>query len=279
MKIKKCVILTAGYGTRMLPITKTVSKEMLPLIDKPAIFYQVKEAYLSGIKEIIFVVSKNNIKLLKSFFSYNQELMNEIKDNKEKKHLLAEVNDIIKHMKFTYVIQKERGTYGALWSARKYLKSEPFALLYGDDLIIGQIPVLKQLIAEYEKTNDIIIGARTLNDKDLPKFGMIKYKENNILDTICYLQENGRSNDVIQGRFILTPDVFLLKNQLVYHNGELQLPTALLLLDRNKRIILYEGKYFNIGNKLEYVKAIIHEALENKNMKDEIKEFIYKLEK
>ena len=279
MKIKKCVILTAGYGTRMLPITKTVSKEMLPLIDKPGIFYQVKEAYLSGIKEIIFVVSKNNIKLLKSFFSYNYELMEEIKNSKEKKHLLDEVNEIIKNIKFTYVLQKERGTYGALWSARKYLKNEAFALMYGDDLIINKVPALKQLIDEYEKTNDIIIGATTLKDEDLPKFGMIKYKENNILDTICYLEEKGRSNDVIQGRFILTPEVLNLKNQLVYHGGELQLPTALLLLDRNKRIVLYEGTYFNLGNKLEYVKAIIHEVFQNEDMKDELKKFINELEK
>lgn len=280
MKIKKCVIVIAGFGTRMLPITKSVSKEMLPIVDIPSIFLQVKEAYLSGIREIIFVVSKRNIKLIKNFFSNDLILMNEIKDNKDKLNLVSDINEIISKMKFTYVIQKERGTYGALYSARKYLKNEVFALMYGDDLMVNETPVLKQLIDEYKRTNDMVVVARSMSNEDLPKFGIIKYKNNdNILDNICYKSNNNPSNDIIYGRFILKSDIFNVKNKLVYHNKELQLPTALLHFKDKVRVLKYDGMYFNIGNKLDYLKANIYFSLQRQDMHDEIINYIKSIEK
>ena len=274
MKINKCVITIAGMGTRMLPITKTVTKEMLPIVDVPTIFLQVKEAYLSGIKEIIFVVSRKNVKLIKSFFTHDYKLIKEIKDNKEKLNLLNEVNEIINNMKFNYVIQKEKGTYGALWSARKYLINETFALMYGDDLIDSNTPVLKQLIEEHERTNDLVVGAKTYDYDKLPKFGVIEYKEENILENISYKPNNPKKYDIIQGRFILNSNIFKLKNQLEYHGGELQLPTSLLLLKENIRVLLYEGTYFNIGSKLGYLKANIYYGFKRKDIKEELENFI-----
>ena len=281
MKIKKCVIVIAGFGTRMLPITKTVSKEMLPIVDIPAIFLQVREAYLSGIKEIIFVVSRRNINLIKNFFTNDLVLMNEIKDNKEKLNLVSNVNEIISKMKFVYVIQRERGTYGALYSARKYLKDEVFALMYGDDLMISDTPVLKQLIDEYKRTNNMVVVSRTLPDEKLPKFGIIKYKNefDNILDNICYKSNNNPSNDIIYGRFILKSDIFKVKNKLVYHSKELQLPTALLHFKNEVRILKYNGIYFNIGNKLDYLKANIYFSLKRSDMHDEMLNYIKSIEK
>lgn len=280
MKIKKCVIVIAGFGTRMLPITKTVSKEMVPIVDVPAIFLQVKEAYLSGIKEIIFVVSRRNINLIKDFFSNDVVLMNEIIDNKEKLNMLKEVNEIIKNMKFTYVIQKERGTYGALWSARKYLKDEVFALMYGDDLVVSPTPLLKQLITEYERTNDMVVAAKTLNDDELPKFGIVKYKTENILEKLCYKSKDSNpSNDVIHGRFILNSDIFKVKDKLSYHSNELQLPGALLYFENHVRVLRYDGIYFNIGNKLDYLKANIYFGLKRDDMHEELIKYLKTLEK
>ena len=179
MKIKKCVITIAGFGTRLLPITKTISKEMIPIIDLPVIFYQVKEAYLSGIEEIIFVVSKRNIDLIKNFFSIDNVMIKEIKDDPKKANLLDEVNEIINNMKFTYVIQKIRGTYGSLYSAKDLLGNEPFALMYGDDLVVDNPPLLKQMISIYEKTKQSVVAVRYVEEDKLPKFGIIEYKNGN----------------------------------------------------------------------------------------------------
>jgi len=280
MKIKKCVIVIAGFGTRMLPITKSVSKEMLPIVDIHTIFLQVREAYLSGIREIIFVVSRRNVNLIKNFFTKDDILMNEIKNNKEKLNLISDINEIINKMKFTYVIQKERGTYGALYSARKYLKNEVFALMYGDDLMVSDTPVLKQLIDEYKRTNNMVVVARSISNENLPKFGIIKYKNNdNVLENICYKSNNNPSNDIIYGRFILKSDVFKVKNKLVYHSKELQLPTALLHFKDEVRVLKYNGIYFNIGNKLDYLKANIYFSLKRNDMHDEIINYIKSIEK
>lgn len=273
-KINKCVITIAGMGTRMLPITKTVTKEMLTIIDVPTIFLQVKEAYLSGIKEIIFVVSKKNINFIKNFFTKDYKLLKELNGNKEKLNLLKEVHEIIDNMTFTYVIQKEKGTYGALWSARKYLVNETFAVMYGDDLIDSNTPVLKQLIKEHERTNDLVLGAKKYEYDKLPKFGIIEYKNENILDNICYKTNDNIAHDLIQGRFILNSNIFKLKNQLVYHGGELQLPSTLLLLNENVRVVLYEGNYFNIGSKTDLVKANIYYGLKREDTRDEIKNYL-----
>lgn len=271
--IKKCVIVIGGMGTRMLPITKTVTKEMLPIIDVPTIFMQVKEAYLSGIKEIIFVVSKKNINLIKSFFTKDYNLIKEIENNKEKLNLLKEVHEIIDNMKFSFVIQKIKGTYGALYSAKKYLNNETFALMYGDDLIDSHIPVLKQLIDEHERTKDLVVASRSYNYDELPKFGIVEYEQENILKNIIYKPSMRKDYEIIQGRFILNSNIFKLKNKLVYHGGELQLPTSLLLLDEKVRVILYEGNYFNIGSKLDYLKANIYYGLKNKEFKEELINF------
>ncbi|MBQ8473206.1 MAG: hypothetical protein IJ501_06860 [Bacilli bacterium] len=279
MKLKKCVITIGGLGTRMLPITKTVSKEMIPIIDVPTIFLQVKEAYLSGFKEIIFVVSKKNIDLIKSFFSIDNSLMKEIQGNKEKVKMMEEVLEIIKNMKFTYVIQKIRGTYGALWSARNYLKNETFGVMYGDDLVISDTPLLKQLIMEYERTNNMVVACRTLKEDELPNFGIVKYKDGNVLDNICYKDSINPSNDIIQGRFILNSDIFKVKNKLVYHSNELQLPTALLHFKDQVRCVVYEGLYFNIGSKLGYLKANIYFGLKRSDMHDELLNFIKEIKK
>lgn len=279
MKIKKCVITIAGFGTRLLPITKTISKEMIPIIDLPVIFYQVKEAYLSGIEEIIFVVSKRNIDLIKNFFSIDNVMIKEIKDDPKKANLLDEVNEIINNMKFTYVIQKIRGTYGSLYSAKDLLGNEPFALMYGDDLVVDNPPLLKQMISIYEKTKQSVVAVRYVEEDKLPKFGIIEYKNGNILKNICYKDKVNPSQDIILGRFILNPSIFTVKDKLVIKSKELQLPKALLYINEDVQVLKLKGKYFDMGNKLEYIKATLYFGLQRKEFHDDLRKYMKEIEK
>lgn len=276
MKINKCVILAAGYGTRMLPITKTISKEMLSIDLFPAIFYQVREAYLSGINEIIIVALPKNKKLIKDFFSYNNDLLKFIENDPEKLSLLKELNEIIDNVKFHYVIQKEKGSYGSVYSARKLLHNEYFGVMFADDLVDSEIPLLKQLMIEHERTNNMIIASHNLPSKDLPKYGAIKYKKENIIDELLYKEEiNDDNADIVHGRFIVHTKIFDIRNKLIYHqNNELHLPNAVLLFKDEVRALNYQGTYFNIGSKLGLIKANIHFALKNKNIANELREYM-----
>ncbi len=193
-------------GTRMLPYTKTVSKEMLPIYDVPNIHMIVKECYESDIKKIIFVITKYNKKLIENYFSNNQFLNNFIKGNKEKESLLNEINDLIKNIKFSYVYQQEKGTYGALYSARKYIKGDAFALLYGDDLFDSTIPPLKQLIEKYIIDEKMSIGTI---DTDKDKVGIVKKdKDNYFIDLV---DSNKKTNEIIVGRMILNKKYLILE--------------------------------------------------------------------
>lgn len=275
MKINKCIITAAGYGTRMLPITKTITKEMLNIVDVPAIYYQVKEAYLSGIKEIIFIVRKENKSLLKNFFSYNSKLMKLIENDEKKISLLKELTEIINNVKFHYVIEKEKGSYGAVYSAKKFLSNEYFAVMFSDDIVDSDVPALRQLINEHERTNHMIMSSKNIKYDELPKFGAIKYKKDNLIDSLLYKNEVEESNaDVIQGRFILHTKIFTIKNQLKYFNNELQLPNAVLKFQGEVRALNYEGISFDIGNKLGLLKANIYFGLKNNSLNEELRKYI-----
>lgn len=279
MKITKCIITAAGFGTRMLPITKTISKEMLPIVDIPAIFYQVKEAYLSGIREIIFIVLERNKSLIKDFFSIDHELINFIKDAPEKLALLNELDEIIKNVKFHYVIQEDRGSYGAVYSARHlFQEDEYFAIMFADDVVDSQKPLLKQLIDEHLRTNNMVIASKNTPYNELPKYGAIKYKKENIIDELLYKENVTSDNaDMLHGRFIVHSKIFTIKEQLNYHkNNELQLPNAILLFKDEVRALNYEGEYFNIGSKLGLLKANIHFALKNQELSQELNKYIKK---
>lgn len=278
MKIKKCIITAAGYGTRMLPITKTIGKEMLNIVDIPAIFYQVKEAYLSSIEEIIFIVRKENKPLIQSFFTKNNKLLKIISNDKYKLSLLKDLNKIIENIKFRYVIEKEKGSYGAIYSAKKFFKDEYFAVMFSDDIVDSEIPLLKQLMIEHNRTNDMVIATKKLNYDDLPNYGIIKYVKENIIDCLQYKNEiKKQSADIVHGRFILHTKLFDIKNQLIYHGNELQLPNAILLFKGEVRALNYDGDYFNIGSKLGLIKANIHFGLKNKEFGSDLYNYINKL--
>ena len=274
-KINEAVIIVGGMGTRLLPYTKTVSKEMMPILDVPSIFLLVKEAYLSGIKKIIFVVTKRNKYLIKDFFSNDIYLNNFIKGNEKKEKLLEEVNEIINNMIFKYVYQTTRGTYGALYSARKLIKNDNFVVMYGDDIMDSDIPLTKQLINEFEKENTMLITTRKLPSEELEPSGLIQVDANNYLTGIVKKEESSMA--ILLGRYILNKKVFLIKNKLKYYaNKELYLPHALLNFKGEVKAYFYQDEYFNIGEKLGFIKASIHYAMKDKTLKNDLLDYINK---
>ena len=258
--INEAIILLGGMGTRLLPYTKTVSKEMLPIYDVPMVFLLVKEAYLAKIKRIIFVVNEHNINLIKSFFSKDDYLNNFLKDKPDKLKLLDEVNEIINNMEFVYVLQDLKGTYGALYSAKDKITGDNFIVMYGDDYIDNEISVTKQLITEFNKTGKMQVATKKFNKDELPKVGVVKLKDNYIIDLVKKDEEN--SSLVIHGRMLLNKKIFDVKNSLHLHdNNEYYLPYALLKFKGEIMSYEYKGKYFNLGEKDGYIKASINYAI------------------
>ena len=272
--IKEAIVLLGGLGTRMLPLSKVVGKEMLPIFDAPLLHKIVLECYNSGIRKMIFVVTKFNKKLIEKYFSNDPYLDNYIKNNPSKQELLKELKMLIKEMKFIYVYQQERGTYGALYSARKYIKNDNFLVLYDDELIINDVSSIDQVINAFKKENKMIIG--TIEDKKETVGLVVTDKDHNFID--LKRSDETKSRDIIVGRMILNKIVFTIKDKCkLSKENELFLPQAIVHhLNGQAKIIKIKGEYFNIGSKLGYIKASL--LLASKSVyKDEIKDYINKL--
>jgi len=273
-KINEAVVLAGGMGTRMLPYTKVIGKEMLPVFDVPLLHKLVLECYNSGIKKMIFVVTKYNKASIQKYFSENEYLDNYIKNSPAKQELLKELKMLIKNMKFVFVNQQERGTYGALYSARKYIKNDNFIVLYDDELIVNNTSSIDQLLNEFNKKPGMIIG--TIEDLKETVGFVVKDKNNNFVDLANIKETNSR--DIIVGRMILNKKIFTIRNKCRYSEGnELFLPQAIVHhLNGEARIIRIKGEYFNLGSKLGYLKASLLFATKS-IYKDEIKDYISKL--
>ena len=272
--IKEAVVLLGGLGTRMLPLSKVVGKEMLPVFDTPLLHKIVLECYNAGIRKMIFVVTKFNKSLIQKYFSENEYLDNYIKNNPSKQELLKELKMLIKNMKFIYVHQQERGTYGALYSARKYIKNDNFLVLYDDELIVNNPSSIDQLLEEFNKENRMIIG--TMEDKKEKVGLVVTDKDNNFIGLAT--SEETNSHDIIVGRMILNKKVFTIRKQLKFSKEhELFLPQAIVNhLNKEAKILKIKGEYFNIGSKLGYIKASLLFAMDS-IYKDELKDYINKL--
>lgn len=271
--INEAVILLGGMGTRLLPYTKTISKEMLPIYDVPNIFLLVKEAYLSGIKKIIFVTTEHNKYLIQNFFSEDKYLNDFLKDKPDKKILLKEIDEIINNIKFVYINQKEKGSYGALYSAKDYIENDNFIVMYGDDLIDSDIPLSKCLINEFKKTNAMQVAIKKVPFDELPNTGIVKLDNNNYLLDLVTKKEK-HNNALLHGRMLLNKKIFEIKDNLPIHeNDEYYLPYALLNF-KDVKAYLYQGEYFNIGNKIGFIKASIHYALKDQKIKNELLKYI-----
>lgn len=277
--IKKAVIPVAGLGTRFLPATKTMPKEMLPVIDKPIIQFVVEEAVNSGIDDILIVTGRSK-RAVEDFFDASPELESHLFQN-EKHELLKVVKDISSLVDIHYVRQKEpKGLGDAILKAEKHVCGEPFAVLLGDDIIRGSEPCIKQMIEIYQKHESSVIAVEEV--EDVSKYGIIESDE--LSKTVCRIkdiiekpnEDSAPSKTGAIGRYILTPDIFdFIKKTSLGKGNEIQLTDAIKMLisggGRDVYAYRFEGKRYDAGDKLEYVKAIIDFALDREDLGEEIR--------
>lgn len=281
-KVRKAIIPAAGLGTRFLPATKAMPKEMLPIVDKPTIQYIVEEAVESGIEDIIIVTGKGK-RAIEDHFDYANELEQTL-FNKGKFDLLEKVQESSKLVDIHYIRQKEpRGLGHAVWCARNFIGDEPFAVLLGDDIVKAETPCLKQLMEEYNKTHSSIIGVKRVPDNETNRYGIIdpieqlgrSFQVKNFVEK----PEMGTapSNLAIMGRYIFTPEIFMfLDKQEVGAGGEIQLTDSIQKLNQIQSVFAYEfeGNRYDVGEKLGYIQTTIEFALQNIELRDDLLKFL-----
>lgn len=278
-KIRKAIIPAAGLGTRFLPATKAMPKEMLPILTKPTIQYIVEEAVAAGIEQII-IVSGRNKRAIEDHFDHAPELENILRQ-KGKLDLLKEVDASTTMAEIHYIRQKEpKGLGHAIWSARHFIGDEPFAVLLGDDIIVSEQPGLKQLIDQYEELESSIVGVRHVPTSDTDRYGIIdplkqegrRYHVRQFVEKPE--QGTAPSNMAIIGRYILTPAIFaFLAKQEVGSGGEIQLTDAIERLNGQEDVYGYEieGDRFDVGEKMGYVETTLAFALKDAEIQANVK--------
>ncbi|WP_203289117.1 UTP--glucose-1-phosphate uridylyltransferase GalU [Metabacillus sp. cB07] len=276
-KVRKAIIPAAGLGTRFLPATKAMPKEMLPILDKPTIQYIIEEAIESGIEDIIIVTGKGK-RAIEDHFDHNFELEQNLM-NKGKFDLLEKVQHS-SEINLHYIRQKEpKGLGHAVWCARKFIGDEPFAVLLGDDIVEADTPCVKQLINEYEKTGSSVIGVQTVADDQTHRYGIIDplEKKGKLHKVKCFVEkpEKGTapSNLAIMGRYLLTPEIFdLLENQETGAGGEIQLTDAIQKLNDEQNVYAYDfdGTRYDVGEKFGFIQTTIEKALQNDELRDQL---------
>jgi UTP--glucose-1-phosphate uridylyltransferase len=284
MKIRKAIIPAAGLGTRFLPATKAMPKEMLPIVDKPTIQYIVEEAIESGIEDIIIVTGKGK-RAIEDHFDSSFELEQNLFE-KQKFELLNEVQKSSK-VDIHYIRQKEpRGLGHAIWCARKFIGNEPFAVLLGDDIVRADKPCLQQMMEQYERHDASIIGVQHVSDDQVSRYGIVDgFELEKRLFCINHLvekpqKEDAPSNLAIVGRYILTPRIFeILSNQEPGAGGEIQLTDAIAELNRYESVYAYEfmGTRFDVGEKMGFIQTTIDYALQREDLRYELLKYLSKI--
>jgi len=285
-KITKVVIPAAGFGTRFLPQTKAMPKEMLPVVDKPVIQYVVEEAVNSGVDNIIIVTGANKRAIEDHFDVPNEDLVkNLMSGNKEE--ILKKIRKISDMANFIYIRQK--GPYGngtPILAAEPVIEDEPFAVLWGDEFIYSSPPRLKQMIEVYEKYGGIVIsGVKIEHKEDLRRYGIaeLEHIEGNVHKIKRIIEkpepDEAPSNIATHGGYILPPDIFsALKRLNPGKGGEIWLTDAINLLQNEGipvyTVVIENGKYYDTGNKFEYLKTVIEFALQHDETKEEFKHFL-----
>lgn len=280
-KVRKAIIPAAGLGTRFLPVTKAMPKEMLPIVDKPTIQYIVEEAVASGIEDIIIVTGKGK-RAIEDHFDNAFELETNLME-KQKFELLEKVQAPSK-VDIHYIRQKEpKGLGHAVWCARKFIGNEPFAVLLGDDIVQAETPCLKQLMNEYDQTLSSVIGVQTVPENETNRYGIIdpieqfgrRYQVSNFVEKPAI--GTAPSNLAIMGRYILTPEIFMfLEQQEKGAGGEIQLTDAIQKLNEIQRVFAYdfEGERYDVGEKLGFIKTTIEFALKDETLKSDVMEYL-----
>jgi len=285
-KIRKAVFPAAGYGTRFLPATKAQPKEMLPIVDKPVIQYLVEEAVESGIEEIIIVTGRGK-RAIEDHFDHSFELEHTLAE-KGKKDMLEMVRKVSSLAKFIYVRQPiPLGDGDAIMRAREVIGDEPFAVMFGDDIVDNKVPALKQLINVYEKTSCSVIGLEKIPKSDTDKYGIVKScgfdgRVHHLEGMVEKPQpEDAPSDLAVIGKYVCTPEIFeAMDNAKPSRDGEMRLIDGFLELIKTQQIYGYEleGQRFDTGQTLGFVEATMHYALKRKELKQPLKKLLRSLD-
>ena len=283
--IKKAVIPAAGLGTRFLPATKSMPKEMLPIVDTPAIHFVVKEAIESGIDDIIIITGRGK-RAIEDYFDESPELEMHLERNGKKKKLQM-IREISQMADIHYIRQKEpKGLPDAILKAEKHIRDEPFAVLLGDDVIRGKIPCTGQLLDVFEKYKSSILAVKKVDIKEISKYGSVKGR---LTEDRIYLVEDivekpkleeAPSNIASIGRYIFTPKIFdCIRETLPSINKELQIADSINILRKMENVyaLEIEGKRYDIGNKLGYIQAVIDFSVGDEKIGKDVSDYMRRL--
>ncbi|MBC6310300.1 UTP--glucose-1-phosphate uridylyltransferase GalU [Listeria sp. FSL L7-1582] len=285
MKVRKAVIPAAGLGTRFLPATKAMPKEILPIVDKPTIQYIVEEAVASGIEDILIVTGKGK-RAIEDHFDSVPELENNLREkNKlELLHLVEETTNINLH----FIRQsKPKGLGDAILQAKGFVGNEPFIVMLGDDIVESKTPCSKQLIDQYQKTHSSVIGVQHVPHEETYRYGIIdplnEYAKG-LYNVKGFVEKpdpvKAPSDLAILGRYLLTPQIFdFLETQEAGAGGEIQLTDAINRLNEIQRVFAYdfEGERFDVGDKFGFIKTTMQFALKHPEIKDDVSALIDEL--
>ncbi|MDD6771090.1 MAG: UTP--glucose-1-phosphate uridylyltransferase GalU [Inconstantimicrobium porci] len=283
MKVRKAIIPAAGLGTRFLPATKAQPKEMLPIVDKPTIQYIIEEAVQSGIEEILIITGRNK-KCIEDHFDKSVELEMEL-EKSGKEEMLKMVRDISDLVDIHYIRQKEpKGLGHAIHCAKTFVGNEPFAVLLGDDVVYSDgKPCLKQLLDCFDEYKTSVLGVQQVAHENVSKYGIVDglhiedrvYKVKNLVEKPSV--EEAPSNIAILGRYIITPTIFeILENTAPGKGGEIQLTDALETLISQEAMYAYnfEGKRYDVGDKLGFLQATVEYALRRPELRDQFVDYL-----
>lgn len=286
-KIRKAVIPAAGFGTRFLPETKAMPKEMLPIVDKPTIQYIVEEIRASGIEQIL-IISGHAKRAIEDHFDSSPELEQHLYES-GKMDLLREVRKVAS-VKIHYTRQQYmRGLGDAILCAKDFIDGEPFGVILGDDVVYNANgePALRQLMDQYEKTGGTVIGCQVVRPEMVSSYGIVDGKptdDPNLFKVKDMIEkpsmEEAPSRFAALGRYVITPDVFeVLEQTKPGKGGEIQLTDALRVMARNGSVYAYNftGKRYDTGNKLGYLKATVEFALRRPDLGPQFREYLKKL--
>ncbi len=282
MQIRKAIIPAAGLGVRFLPATKAQPKEMLPIVDKPTIQYIIEEAVHSGIEDILIITGRHK-RAIEDHFDKSPDLEEQLRA-REKLGLLELVQDISEMVDIYYVRQKEpRGLGHAVYCARKFIGSEPFAVLLGDDIVRSRTPCLKQLLTLYEEMPGTILAVQEVPPEDVSKYGILDaepiregvYRVRDLVEKPAPGEAPSRL--AIMGRYIIDPRIFdILAETPPGAGGEIQLTDALRVLCREQPVygLVFKGRRYDVGDKLGYLKAMVEFALDRPDLGEEFAAYL-----
>ena len=283
MRVRKAIIPAAGLGTRLLPNTKSIPKEMLPLVDKPVIQYIVEEAVAAGVEQILIITNRGKSPI-EDYFDYAPDLEERLRaDGKERDadiiHNVADMADVL------FLRQKEtKGLGHAVWRAKSFVGDEPFAILLGDDIMLSETPVLKQLVTAAETNECSAVAVRQVPDELIVKYSSVKLEEK-LSERVYRISDMNEkptlreklSDYAILGRYVLTPAIFdILEHTAPGRNNEIQLTDGMKELCHREKMcaVDFEGRRYDTGNLRGYLEAIIDFALKNDEAGDWLRQFI-----